>query len=199
MKRFQVFAITVFLSLAASPLLAAEAEHGEEHASGGLPQFDPTWWPSQIFWLTVCFIVLYAAFAKKVLPDIGGVLENRRRHIEGNIAEAEKLKAEAEAAQKAYETGLAEARAESARVVAGVHDALKAQAEKQSQAFRETMEARVGELEQNLAQARADAMADMNRIVAEVASEAAKKIVGLSLDPKKARTVVESLNRREAA
>ncbi len=199
MKRFQVFAITLCLSLAASPLLAAEPEHGEEHASGGLPQFDPTWWPSQIFWLTVCFIVLYAAFAKKVLPEIGGVLENRRRHIEGNIVEAERLKTQAEAAQKAYEQGLENARQEASRAVAEASEAVKAHTERQSQAFRETMDARVAALEENLRRAHTDAMADMNRIVAEVASEAARKIVGISLDPKKARTVVESLNRREAA
>ncbi len=199
MKRFQGFALTVILSLAASPLLAAQAEHGEEHASGGLPQFDPHWWPSQIFWLAVCFTVLYTVFAKSILPDIAGVLENRRSHIDGNIAEAERLKAEAEAAQKAYETGLDQARADAARAVAAVNESMKALADKQAVAFRAAMDERVAALETNLAQARADAMADMNRIVAEVASDAAKKIVGISLDPKKARTVVESLNRREAA
>ena len=49
-------------------------------------------------------------------------------------------------------------------------------------------------LEGRLGKAQSEAMDDMNTIAAEVASEAAKKIVGISPDLKEAKTVVKSLN-----
>ena len=190
-------ALPLFLfALLASSMAQAQ---GEEHASGGLPQFDPHWWPSQIFWLAVCFVILYVVFARRILPDIGGVLETRRAHIEGNIALAEKLKREAEEAKAAHEAGLDNARTEAGRIVAELHGRIKASAEASAQEYREAFERETAAMEKRLAKVKSDAMKDMNAIAAEIASEAAYRIVGISLDPKKARTVVEALNRREAA
>ena len=42
-----------------------------------MPQFDFGTFPSQIFWLIVCFAALYFLLAKTVLPKIGAVLEDR--------------------------------------------------------------------------------------------------------------------------
>ena len=39
--------------------------------AAGMPQFDLTRFPTQIFWLVVCFAVLYALMANLVLPRIG--------------------------------------------------------------------------------------------------------------------------------
>ena len=53
---------------AADATMADYEGHGAEHASsGGLPQFDPAWFPSQLFWLAVTFALLYVIFAKKTL------------------------------------------------------------------------------------------------------------------------------------
>ena len=52
-------------------------EHGGDHGSAGLPQFDFASFPSQIFWFLVAIVVLYLLFSKIVLPRIGGVIEER--------------------------------------------------------------------------------------------------------------------------
>ncbi len=198
MKPFRISALTLFLSLAASPLLAQEAAP-EAQASGGLPQFDPHWFPSQILWLAITFAAMYGIFSVLVLPAIGGTLETRRQRIEGDLASAERMKGEAEAAHKAFEASLDNARAEASRIVVDVHNALKARAESNAKAFRETMESEMAALETRLAKAKKAAMDDMHTIAAEVANEAARKIVGLDLDPKKAHNVVKALSTREAA
>mgnify|MGYP000041212232 FL=1 len=47
----------------AHPIDAAhDAAYDAAHSSGGLPQLDPTWFASQIFWLSITFIVLYVIF-----------------------------------------------------------------------------------------------------------------------------------------
>ena len=64
--------------------------------SGGMPQLDPEYWLSQIFWLTVTFGFLFIILSKFVLPNISSNLENRKTQILNNIDIAEKQRDESE-------------------------------------------------------------------------------------------------------
>jgi F-type H+-transporting ATPase subunit b len=172
---------------------------GSEEHRKGLPQFDPTWYPSQLFWLAVCFVVLYVIFSKATLPAIGGVLENRKSLVEKDIADATRMKADAEAAQQSYEGNLAHSQAENTRLSNEAHEAAKAKAEANANEFRARAEKEVKALEGRISKAKAEAMEDMETIAAEVAREAAEKIVGIPTDLNKAKTVVKSLQKKEAA
>ena len=50
-----------------------------------MPQFDVKAFPSQIFWLVVCFAVLYFLMAKFVLPSIGKTIESREHKIQADL------------------------------------------------------------------------------------------------------------------
>lgn len=101
----QLAAYTVLLTALALPASAAE-----EHRAGGLPQLDPTYYPSQVFWLVIHFALLYVLMTKLVLPRIKAILDERQGKLAGDLGEAERLQKEAEVAQKAYETSLNGAR-----------------------------------------------------------------------------------------
>lgn len=182
-------------------VFAASDDHGSsaDHGSAGLPQFDPSSYPSQIFWLTVSFAILYIFFSSKTLPDISSVLENRREHIESDMDTAERLKEEAKETQESYETALNESRAKAAAARMQASDKIKAKTETEMQALREKSEQEIAALETRLTKTRQDAMDDMDSIAAEIASIAAEKIVGIKTDIDKAKSLVQSLNRREAA
>ena len=78
---------------------------------GGFPPFDTTTFPSQLFWLAVTFAFLFTVLWRVAGPRINGAITNRRGAINGAIAEAGKARGDAQAAQAAYETALAGARA----------------------------------------------------------------------------------------
>jgi F-type H+-transporting ATPase subunit b len=78
---------------------------------GGFPPFDTTTFPSQFFWLAITFAFLFTVLWRVAGPRINGAITNRRGVINSAIAEAGKARAEAEAAQAAYEQALAAARA----------------------------------------------------------------------------------------
>ncbi|MBT7451768.1 MAG: F0F1 ATP synthase subunit B', partial [Rhodospirillaceae bacterium] len=44
-----------------------------------MPQFDPSTFSSQLFWLLICFVVLYWVISKFAIPRIGDILEQRER------------------------------------------------------------------------------------------------------------------------
>ncbi len=173
----------------------AEGIHDAEHASkGGLPQFDPTWFASQIFWLVIAFAFMYFFFAKKTLPDISSVIENRKNHIQSDLDAAEKLAAEADAVHDAYQENMTKSQAEASKSMQDAESKMKAKAEKSAEDFRVRSEKEILDAEARIESAKASAMGDMNMIVAETASAAVEKIIGQSADVKQVKAIVDNMN-----
>jgi len=89
-----------FQSIFFSFLFSKEAFAAE---SGGMPQLNPEFWVSQIFWLTLTFGVLYVVLSKLILPKISNNLETRKSQILENIEAAEKQREDSEIKLKEYE------------------------------------------------------------------------------------------------
>jgi len=180
------------LLLTAMPAIAAET--AGEKANAGLPQFDISTFPSQLFWLAITFIVLYLFFSKKALPEISSTIDNRKTQIESDLTTAEKVKAEAMVAQEEFENGLIEAREHAARFVQETQASISKSLETETDKFRSKMESEIKALETRLETSKNQAMDEMNTIAADVASSAAQKIVGISTNINDAKAVVESLH-----
>ena len=63
-----------------------------------MPQFNFATFPSQIFWLIICFAALYFLLARTALPKIGAVLEARQRKIDDDLERATELELQAKEA-----------------------------------------------------------------------------------------------------
>lgn len=61
-----------------------------------MPQFDTTYFASQIFWLILTFGALYYVMARIALPRLAALLETREAQISGNLAKARELQKEAD-------------------------------------------------------------------------------------------------------
>lgn len=199
-------AVTVFVLSTAVPVAVQAAEavhddhgHGHEDASGGLPQFNPETYASQVFWLALVFVVLYAIFAKKILPDISSVLGNRKEHIQSDLDTAERLTRDAKMVQNAYERSLDKARAEAARVLAEAEQTVKDTAQTKNAEFRKKAQDDTRHLEETLAAETGRIMQDMNDMAAEITAQAVRKVVGLDIDKAKTKDVIRDLNAKKAA
>ena len=71
-----------------------------------MPQLDPEFFVSQLFWLVVTFSFLFLFLWKVSLPRIGSVLEKRENKINNDIATAKQLQIEAEKIQDQIEQKL---------------------------------------------------------------------------------------------
>ena len=92
----KIFFQSIFLSF----LFLLEAFAAE---SGGMPQLNPEFWISQIFWLTITFGILYIVLSKLILPKISANLETRKSQILENIEAAEKQRKDSEKKIKEYD------------------------------------------------------------------------------------------------
>lgn len=180
----------------------AEAAHGAAegaHGGGvGLPQFDPSSFASQVFWLAVTFAVLYVFFAKKTLPDIGSVLKKREVHVRSTLEAAKRQKEVAEGLQADYEAGLERARQEAMSIYSEVEKSIKEHTEEQNKSFQKSAAQQTRAVEASIEKAKIGAIEDMQHLAAEIASKAAEKIIGVETDIDHAKTVVRSLKTKAA-
>ncbi len=75
-----------------------------------MPQLDPTWFASQLFWLFVTFSVLYMLLSRLILPPLQKIITSRQGVIDNDLAVAQELKLQAEQARQSYEETLAKSR-----------------------------------------------------------------------------------------
>ena len=101
------------------------ATPSSEH-HGGFPPFQKETFASQLFWLVICFAALYVMVSKLILPRVGTIIAERRDRIAGDLAEAGRMKDEADGAVAAYEKALADARARAQAIAAETRDKLNA-------------------------------------------------------------------------
>ncbi|PCJ99699.1 MAG: hypothetical protein COA45_02450 [Zetaproteobacteria bacterium] len=168
-----------------------DVSHGE--SSGGLPQLDPSSFTGQTFWLIIIFVSIYIIFSRKSLPDISRAIENRAERIKNDLDSADRLKGEVTSVQDTYEKRLKKSHEESSLIFLKIEKDIKVKSEENTKKFQEYSAEKISELEKNIDKARKDAMEDMSQIAADIATEAAEKIIGVRADTKSARAVVDSL------
>jgi F-type H+-transporting ATPase subunit b len=169
-------ALAALIALALCPAaLAVAAEPG--HGAPGLPQLDPSTYPSQLFWLAILCVVLYTLFARWTLPALSAILDARAQHIKGDLEAAQHLKDEAEAARAAYEAGLTEARRKAAALFAQAEEHAKAKAQEATNVFRRESAAQLAEVEAEIAAAQAQATAALDAQADALAAVAAERLL----------------------
>lgn len=162
---------------AAAP--AATTEHTEAaHGEGGLPQFDLAQWPGQIAWFLIIFAVVYLLMRYVLVPRISNAIDGRDSKIDGDIAEARRLKAEADAAAEAAAAELTQARVAAQKLA--VDARAKAQAEIAARLAEEEakLAATGAAAEARIATARAAAMVNVAGIGVETAGVIIEKLTG---------------------
>ena len=164
---------------------AAAAEHG-------MPQLDISTFAPQLFWLAIWFVVLYLLMAKLALPRVDRVMEARRQRREGDLARAAQLKADAEAANAAYQRALAEARAQAQATIKETADRLAAEAAERQRALAAALAEQIAEAQRRIAGTKEQALAEVRGIAADVGRSVVEKLTGAAPDPAKMAAAVES-------
>lgn len=155
----------------------AEVQHGGA-AHGAFPPFDSSTFASQILWLAITFGLFYVLMSKVVLPRIGGILETRADKIARDLEEANRLKAESEAAGAAYEKSLAEARKKAQAIATETRAALNASVDAKRHEAEAGLNAKIAAAEATIAGIKAKAMGEVDGIAVETAEALVSTLTG---------------------
>ncbi|MDX1486290.1 MAG: F0F1 ATP synthase subunit B' [Alphaproteobacteria bacterium] len=163
-----------------------------------MPQLDVNSYLPQLVWLAITFAALYLLMARLALPRIADVLAERSKRREDNLARAEELQAEAEAAAKAYENVLAESRAAAHEQLMLSADAAKNRADDAIRALDARLAGEIAAAEDTVAAAKEEALKEATAIAAEAARLAAEKIAGISIDDAAAEDAAAAARKARA-
>jgi F-type H+-transporting ATPase subunit b len=143
-----------------------------------MPQLDTSAWPPQLFWLAVCFLALYFIIQRFVVPGVGGTIAKRAQRITGDLAAAQDFKAETDAAVKAHEAALAQARDKAHAITREAQGLLDAEMQARSHKLDEELGGKIAAAEKAIAAAKRKAMGEVKTVAAEVAVQIVGELTG---------------------
>jgi F-type H+-transporting ATPase subunit b len=166
-----------------------EAEGGHK---APFPPFQKDTFASQLVSLLIAFVALYLIVSKIALPRVGGLIDARQKAIEGDLAEAQKLKDASDGALKAYESELAAARARAQAIGAETREKLNAASEAERKTLEGRLSLKLAEAEKTIAATRETAMRNVRGIAAEAAAAIVQRLTGVAPDGKSVDSAVDA-------
>jgi F-type H+-transporting ATPase subunit b len=169
----------------------AHTEAGGGHG-GAFPPFESSTFASQLVSLVIAFVALYVIVSRFALPRVGGVIDARHNAIEADLATAQKLKDESDAALKAYESDLASARSRAQAIGNENREKLNAASEVERKKLEDQLAGKLAEAEKTIAKTREAAMSNVRGIAADAAGAIVQRLTGVLPDSKAVNSTVDA-------
>lgn len=182
-----------FQSIFFSFLFSMEAFAAE---SGGMPQLNPEFWISQIFWLTLTFGILYIVLSKLILPKISDNLESRKSQILENIEAAEKQRQNSEEKLKEYEEIVSKSKMEAKNIFNQAREKALKDISAKKDVLDKQIDDEIGKAEQEIKELQKSAPDKINKIAIETSSELIQKLIGAEVNNSSISAIVDDLSRR---
>jgi F-type H+-transporting ATPase subunit b len=182
-----------FQSIFFSFLFSLEAFAAE---SGGMPQLNPEFWISQIFWLTLTFGILYIILSKLILPKISDNLESRKSQILENIEAAEKQRQNSEEKLKEYEEIVSKSKMEAKNIFNQAREKALKDISAKKDVLDKQIDDEIGKAEQEIKELQKSAPDKINKIAIETSSELIQKLIGAEVNNSSISAIVDDLSRR---
>ncbi len=174
----------------------AKGSTAHTEADGGhkapFPPFQKDTFASQLVSLLVAFVALYLIVSRIALPRVGSLLDERQNKIEGDLATAQKLRDESDAALKAYESELASARSRAQAIGAETREKLNAASEAERKTLEERLSVKLAEAEKTIAATREAAMSNVRSIASDAAIAIVQRLTGVAPDRRAANKAVDA-------
>ena len=164
--------------------------------SGGMPQLNPEFWISQIFWLTLTFGILYVVLSKLILPKISANLELRKSQIQENIEAAEKQRKSSESKLKEYEDIILKSKLEAKNIFKEAREKVLKNINSKRETLDKQIDEEIKKAEQEINVLKKSAPEKINKIVIETSSELVKKLIGAEVNNSSISAIVNDLTKR---
>jgi F-type H+-transporting ATPase subunit b len=148
-----------------------------------MPQFEIAHWPGQIFWLVITFGIFYLMMSKVFVPRIRSAVDARHERISGDMAEARRLRDEAEIQAEIARAQINEARAKAQRTAADAKDRAAADAAARQATLEAELHERLSAAETRIRASRGAAMGHVAEIAADTAGVLTQALSGLAVAP----------------
>ena len=164
--------------------------------SGGMPQLNPEFWISQIFWLILTFSTLFVILSKFILPKISKNIEFRKSQILENIEMAEKQKEESENKIKEYEAIILKSKGEARNYFNEARKKILQDIDKKKQQLENEIDEEVNNAEKEIKELKTSAPEKINKIAIETSADLIKQLIGEEVNNSNISAIVEDLTKK---
>ena len=165
--------------------------------SGDMPQLNPEFWVSQIFWLVISFGALYLILSKFILPKISANLEMRKSEILENIETAEKQRLESEKKIKEYDKMILESKNKSKSYFNQAREKILKDISKKKEKLDLELNEEIKKAEIEINNFRKSAPEKINKIAIETSHDLIKQLIGVEVNNSSITTIVEDLSKKD--
>ena len=163
--------------------------------SGGMPQLNPEFWISQIFWLIITFGILFIVLTKVILPKISDNLETRKSQILENIETADKQKEESQKKIDEYEKIILDSKLKAKNHFNEAREKILDNINKKRAALEKDLDQEIGEVEKELSDLRNKSGEKINKIAAETSAELIKELIGEEVNSSSIAAIVDAQSK----
>ena len=174
-------------------VLVTSAQSGE---SGGMPQLNPEFWVSQIFWLVLTFGLLYIILSKLILPKISDNLESRKSQILENIETAEKQREESEKKVKEFEKIILDSKIEAKNYFNESRQKILEDITIKKNSLDKDIDDEISATEQEIKNLKTASSEKIKNIAIETSSELIKQLIGEEANNSSVSAIVEEQSRK---
>ena len=164
--------------------------------SGGMPQLNPEFWISQIFWLTLTFGILYIVLSKLILPKISANLELRKSQIQENVEAAEKQRESSESKLKEYDNIILKSKLEAKNIFKDAREKIIKDINSKKETLDKQIDMEIQKAEKEIDLLKKSAPEKINKIAIETSAELVKKLIGADVNNSSISAIVEDLSKR---
>ena len=164
--------------------------------SGGMPQLNPEFWVSQIFWLILSFGVMYVILSKLILPKISNNLESRKSQILENIEAAEKQREDSESKIKEYDEIISKSKVEANNIFNQSREKAIKDIITKKEILDKQIDEEIADAEKEIQSLRRSAPNKIVKIAIETSSVLVQKLIGAEVNNSSISAIVDDLSKR---
>ncbi len=142
-------------------------------------------------WAAVNFILLFILLKIFLFKPVGKIMDERTRTIQDDLDAAKKSKEEAEALKKEYEDSISEAKEKAQEIIMKAHEDAESEKTAILKKSQEEADQMISDANKTIENERKRVLAQAQTQIADLAIEAASKIIGENLDDEKNRRLVD--------
>ncbi len=161
--------------------------------SGGMPQLDPEFWFSQIFWLVITFGILYLVLSKLILPKISDNLETRKSQVLDNLELAEKQRNESEAKLKEFDNIILKSKIDAKNLFNESRKKLLEEINNKRQKLEEEIDREVKIVESEIKELKKKSPEKINKIAIETSSDLINQLIGANVNNSSITAIVSDI------
>ena len=163
----------------------------------GMPQLNPEYWVSQIFWLIIVFASLYIVLSQIILPKISESLETRKSQVLQHVEQAEKFKEESEKKIQEYDNILNEAKNQAKKIMNESRKKINQNISEKKNQINKEIEKEIYAAEEEIKILKKNSINNINKIAIETSTEIVKSIMEVELNKSSISTIVKDVSRKK--